>query len=161
MYGEKPELQILNCSTCGEPSLLWIDREDMERSKLGLSVERAFATRGNQTYLTYVERGFLTRGYCRACQKALSLRASNAPAPCQRCGYCLQSGQVCCLPYIDAPVEIDERFHYVEKIRGPGLISAWQDALEEELLRDPADRAMRGADQPINPALTSSFPLLQ
>src|ERR1035438_7264718 len=79
MYGGNPSLQILNCSTCGEPSFLWIDLEDMERAKLGLSVESAFATRDNQTYLTYVERGFLTRENC-GLRKIGMRRSATDPA---------------------------------------------------------------------------------
>ena len=95
MYGEKRELITFECSICGASCLVWIDREDMERAKLGLSVEHAFANRKNQTYLTCVERGLLIHGHCRACQKVLALRASNVPTSCQRCGYPIGSPGVC------------------------------------------------------------------
>jgi len=43
--------------------------------------------------------------------------------------YCLQVSVVSALPYIDAPIEIDESFHYVSKIgrQLTGEIRAWQD----------------------------------
>jgi tetratricopeptide (TPR) repeat protein len=59
--------------------------------------------------------------------------------------YCGRSNQISCLPYIDAPIEIDERFQYVWEIGSRGSRRQWQDALEEQLLRDPANRALRFA----------------
>lgn len=62
--------------------------------------------------------------------------------------YCLQSPLISCLPYIiDVPLEIDGKFEYVWEIgkHGPGVIHAWRDALEEQLVLDPTSRALRFA----------------
>ena len=60
--------------------------------------------------------------------------------------YCGRSAQISCLPYIDAPVKI-EGFEFVWETprRDSALIRLWQDALEEQLLRNPANRPLRVA----------------
>jgi hypothetical protein len=45
MYGEKRELITFQCVMCKVPTPMWVDCEDLERAKLGLPVQFAFASR--------------------------------------------------------------------------------------------------------------------
>jgi hypothetical protein len=64
MYGEKRELITFQCSICYAPCPLWADREDVERAKLGMPVQLAFANRMGQSYLSVPELQAFVSGSC-------------------------------------------------------------------------------------------------
>ena len=93
MYGEKRELITFQCRTCNAACPVWVDREDLERVKLGVLVRNAFANRGGESYLTAAERELFISGTCDSCWQ--TLRPAVAHASCKRCGKSVGAPSLC------------------------------------------------------------------
>jgi len=106
MYGEKRQLITFQCRICNTACPLWVDREDLERAKLGVPVQFAFANRTGQAYLTVPEFQLFLTGSCDRCQQTGQLR--NAHPACRRCVKTLRTAGVCsdCLEVVQLCGEI-------------------------------------------------------
>jgi hypothetical protein len=103
MYGEKRELVTFQCTLCSAPCPLWIDREDLERARLGTPVPVAFASRSGQSYLTVPDHRLIVTGHCDRCREPQpQLQMQAACARCRKvlatpgiCSDCLEVVQLC------------------------------------------------------------------